>query len=334
METASQKAKQNYIFNTENCWIITEGMIGTENQCIGIAENLGLTSAVIKRIGLKWPFTWLCPSIKYIPQWAFKGDDINAPFPDLVIASGRKAIAASLFIKKHSHGKTFTVQVQDPRIDPRYFDLVAVPQHDPTRGENVIVTKGAPNRMTQEKLNAAYTEFADDLSHLPAKRIALLIGGNSKAHQFTIDNARTLFAQLLPLLQSGEYGFMITVSRRTPPDIAQYLRDRLNTPHCVFWDGEGVNPYFGFLAHATYIIVTEDSVSMISDAATTGKPVYIIPLTGGKKRFNRFKQALLQDGVIRVFDGRTDHWTYDAFNDSAMVADEIKKRFANRGQSL
>jgi len=335
MRTASQKKKENYLFDIESCWIITEGLAGTENQCLGIAEQLPLSSPpVIKTINLKWPFTWLCPFIKHIPQWGITGDDISAPYPNLVIASGRKAIPVALFVKKNSRNRTFIAQIQDPRIHPRHFDLVAIPQHDPTRGENVIVTKGAPNRITPARLAAAKTEFADDLSHLSPKRIAVLIGGNSKAHRLTMDIAHTLVAALSPLLHSGEYGLMITVSRRTPPDIIHYLKERLNTPSCVFWDGSAPNPYFGFLAHARHVIVTEDSVSMISDAATTGKPIYIIPLKGGKKRLNRFKETLLREGIIRIFDGHIDHWSYPRFDDSRMVADEIKKRFAKHQQSF
>lgn len=335
MKTASPKAKENYIFTNRICWIITEGMAGTENQCLAIAESLGFETASIKRIGLKRPYSWVCPFIIKAPSFAaFTGDSLASPFPDIVIASGRKAVSAALRIKKESQGKTFIVQVQDPRIASHHFDLVAVPQHDPTRGDNVIVTTGAPNRITEDKLNEAKDRFADDISALPSRKIAVLIGGNSKAHKMTMDVARALFAKLLPILQTGDTGLMITASRRTPPEVMQYLKERLNTPHCLFWDGTGDNPYFGFLAHADYILVTEDSVSMVSDAATTGKPVYLIPLEGGKKRFDRFKAAFKDKGVIRPFDGSLEHWTYEPLRDADLVAEEIKKRFAMHLQSL
>lgn len=337
METASPKMKENYIFDHKICWIITEGIAGTENQCLAVAEKLGFERPVIKRIGLKWPFSWLCPFLKTVPEWAFTGDSLAAPYPDLLIASGRKAIPASLFIKKRRRKQTFTVQIQDPRIAPRYFDLVAVPEHDPARGANVLVTTAAPTRIDSEKLAMEKQAFAARFEDLPVKRIAVLIGGNSKAHRLTPAIARKLFADLLPFLQSGEWGVMVTVSRRTPPFIADYLKERLTTPHCIFWDGRsgdaGANPYTAYLAHASHILVTEDSVSMISDAVTTGKPVYIVPLEGGSKRFSRFRQGLEKKGMIRAFNGELGDWTYTPPDDAGLVAAQIKKRFANRGQS-
>ena len=139
------------------CWIVTEGMAGTENQCLGVAEALNV-KPVVKRIRLHQPWAMLSPFLGFEQSWSMS-PDVEPPWPDLVLASGRKSIAASRYIKKMSGGKTFTVQIQDPRISPKQFDLVAVPAHDPTRGPNVIVTKASPNRITQERLAAAKKAF-------------------------------------------------------------------------------------------------------------------------------------------------------------------------------
>ncbi|MCD8520240.1 MAG: mitochondrial fission ELM1 family protein, partial [Alphaproteobacteria bacterium] len=191
------------------CWIVTEGMAGTENQCLGVADALGLTPE-IKRIKLRQPWKSLSPHLGLEISCTFT-PKLEGPWPDLLIASGRKSVAASRYIKRKSGGKTFTVQIQDPRIDPSAFDLVAVPEHDKTRGENVIVTAAAPNRITPMALDRAKTDFAPLFAMMPSPRIAVMIGGNSKTHSINDYGMRKLGAQLAALNGS----LMITASRRT-----------------------------------------------------------------------------------------------------------------------
>ena len=307
-----------------SCWIITEGMAGTENQCLGVAEALGVMP-VIKRIGLKQPWKSLSPFLGFEQPFSFTGDTLDAPYPDLVLASGRKAIAAARYIKKASKGETFVVQIQDPRISPKHFDLVAVPHHDPTRGDNVVVTHAAPNRITDEKLKVAAQDFKDVLAPLPQPRVAVLIGGNSKAYKMTAEITRNLCADLLALAQSG-YGLMVTASRRTGEENAAIINESLRHENIYVWDGQGENPYFAFLGTADFMIVTADSVSMISEAATTGKPVYMLPLDGGTPRFNKFHNHLLENGIIRTFDGSLKEYSYAPIRDAKLVAWEIKSR--------
>ncbi len=305
---------------TLHSWIVTEGMAGTENQCLGVAEALGITP-VIHRVGLRQPWKTLSPYIgcerasTFIPR--FEG-----PWPDLLIASGRKAIAASRYIKKMSGGKTFTVQIQDPRISPKHFDLVAVPEHDPTRGENVVVTVAAPNRLTSLKLEAAKTDFASTFAMLPAPRIAVLLGGNSKAHTMSPEGMRKLGAQLAALHGTP----IITASRRTGEMEKQALLEGLGTKPHYFWDGAGANPYFGMLAWADFILVTADSVSMLGDAATTGKPVYMIAMDGGTPRFDKFHRIMVEKGYVRPFEGVLETWHYPPLADAALIASEIRRR--------
>lgn len=309
-----------------SCWIITEdGLTGTENQCRGVAAALGV-DPVIKRIRLRQPWKTLSPWLGCETAATFAGDPLTAPFPALVIASGRKSIAAARYIKKQSP-QTKLVQIQDPRAAHNLFDLIAVPHHDPARGPNILVTHAAPNMITPEKLAAAHAQFAPLLAPLPAPRVAVLIGGNSKAHKLTPARMHTLCAQL-KTLQSHGYSLMITASRRTGPAQQKILRAAL--PDALIWDGSkkangGDNPYHGFLAWADYILVTADSVSMIAEAATTGKPVYIIPLDGGSKRFDRFYDHLQRYGAIRPFEGTLAPAHYEPLNDAATIANSIHR---------
>ncbi len=321
------------------CWIITEGLAGTENQCLGVAEALGAQPEV-KRVQLKQPWRFFSPFLKFENAGSFI-PPLQGPWPDVLIASGRKSIAAARFVRKSSAGKTFTVQIQDPRICPENFDLVAVPEHDPTRGENVIVTAASPNRITDRKLSEARDRFKQ-FEKIKVPRIAVLIGGDSKSHKMPTALTKKLAEQLKGL----NTGLMVTTSRRTGEENTAVLRSVLMDPgfrrddkggqddkesrndDVWFWDGSGENPYFGMLAWADYILVTSDSASMLSDAATTGKPVYMIPLDGGSRRLDKLHENLRTSGIARVFEGKLEKWTYEPLRDSQKIAEEIRKRLA------
>ena len=303
-----------------SCWIAVEdGLKGTENQCFGVAEALGV-EPVIKHIKLREPWKSLSPMIGFEDGWSFE-TPLEPPWPDLLIAGGRKSIAASRFIKKQSGGRTFTVQLQDPRVHPGQFDLVAVPEHDSLRGDNVIVTKATPNRVTQEKLEQAKTAFPN-FEALPSPRVAVLIGGTSKAYTLSPAITKQLCAQLLPL----DAGLMITTSRRTGAVNEAIIRETLGNANHFIWDGHAPNPYFGMLAWADIILVTADSASMLSEACTSGQPVYMIPMEGGHKRFDKLHNNLIQHGALRIFNGTLESWHYEPLQDAKMVADEIRKR--------
>ncbi len=306
----------------KSCWVVTEGIAGTENQCLGLAEALGF-APVIKRVSLRFPWKQLSPWLCWGHQFALArdSDKIDPPWPDLVIASGRKSIGIALDIKKRSGGETAIVQVQDPRISPSHFDLVIVPEHDRMRGDNVIVTAGSLHRVTLDKIAKEQKRFESAFSSLPQPRVAVLVGGNSKSHQMTEDDARRLAAQLKLLPAS----LMVTISRRTDAGNAQILREVLIGPNMFFWDGQGDNPYFAMLGFADYIVVTEDSVSMASEAISTGKPVYIARLSGGSDKFMRFHAHLHEKGYARPFEGKLERWAYDPPDDMTRAVAEIRK---------
>lgn len=313
------------------CWIVTDGQPGPENQCLGIAEALGVTP-VVKRIALRQPWKTLSPFLGGENEWTFShlADRLQPPWPDLVLACGRKSIAAARYIKRMAGSRTFTVYIQNPHVSPSQFDLVVVPQHDRLQGPNVIVTTAAPTRITVDRLDDARDYFADPFGDMPSPRAAVLIVGNSKSCHITEDIARTLGNQLHHLASERNISLMIRTAPETGKAIEEIIEAAIyDDDNAWVWDPETENPYLGFLAWADYILVSADSVSLISEAAATGKPVYMIPLEGGTARLHAFHKTMIDRGILRKFEGILEDWIYAPLNDSALVAAEIKKRLKN-----
>lgn len=308
-------------------WIVTEGLAGTENQCLGVAEALQekIPDLVVIpfRTRLREPWRTFSPWLGFEQWWGFE-PMFNPPWPDILITSGRKSIAASRFIKKESGGKTFTLHIQDPKVRASEFDLVAVPGHDPLRGTNVIVTTASPNRITPEKLKAAKAGFPD-LEKLPAPRVAVLIGGTSKTHRITPAIAERLLRDLETL--GGAASLMITTSRRTPRNLQDALQTKFSGGRHRIWDGAEPNPYMGFLGWADAIVATNDSASMLSEAASTGKPVYKVALEGQSPKFDKLYGTLEKTGALRDFTGVLEHWDYPPLRDAEKVAQALIERY-------
>lgn len=318
---------------TLTCWVVTDGKPGMENQCVGLAERLGIAPTV-KRIALRAPWRQLSPYLSLGARFAAgpEGDPIAPPWPDILIASGRQSIAPSLAVRRASRRRTFTIQIQDPQISPRKFDLVVVPRHDRLRGKNVLVTRGALHRVTPEHLEGAATRFMSTLGHLPRPRIAVLVGGGNAVYSLTPVIMGDVAEKLANISKAHGAGLMVTPSRRTGEDNEAILRARLRDVPSVIWDGMGENPYFAYLGLADAIVVTGDSVSMVSEAASTGKPVYVIDLEGGSPKFKSFHDGLRADGITRPFTGDLENWRYAPLADTEAVAQDVLRRLAARGR--
>ena len=313
------------------CWVVTDGKAGMESQCRALAAALGL-APVVKRIVVRPPWRWLPPGLWPSPLAALDtgrtgGDALSKPWPDLIISTGRQTVAPVLEIKRRS-GRSRpvrVVQIQNPRVAPGRFDLVVAPRHDRLSGPNVIVTLGALHGVTPEALAAAATLWAPRLRHLPRPRVAVLLGGGNRAYGLGDSEARTIAAALAALAAQGA-GLMVTPSRRTPPAATQAVAAALAGSPAPVWDGSGENPYLGFLALADAVLVTADSVNMVSEAAGTSRPVHVIDLPGGSTRFRRFHRAMRDAGVTRPFAGRLEDWTYTPPDDTARVARAVAER--------
>ncbi len=312
------------------CWVVTDGKVGMEVQCRGLAEALGLTPE-IKRASPTAPWCWMPPSMvpKSLHCYGRKRADFQGPWPDLLIASGRQSVAASVAVRRAGGGRTFTVQVQNPRLDPAHFDLVVVPEHDALRGPNVLVARGALGRVTDALLQSEAARHGARFAALPRPRLAVLIGGNNKVFALTRELMLELAGALARLSAQG-WGLMVTVSRRTGPEAASLLQEQLAGVSAVICDGAGDNPYFGILGLADAILVTGDSVNMVCEAAGTGKPLHVFDLEGGSAKFERFHSALRDAGIARPFAGTIEDWTYEPLRETQRIAPLVAARLLAR----
>lgn len=299
------------------------------NQCRGLAEIIGV-APVSKVIGQRAPWRWLPPVLTpaSLGITSSRSDALEPPWPDLLIASGRKSVAPARAIRKAGKGRTFCVQIQDPGVSPAAFDLVVAPAHDGLHGENVISTTGALHGLTESILDAARTRFAARVAPLPRPLLAVLLGGDNSVYRMTETFGRRLAAQLRELADDQGWGLAVTPSRRTPPHARRAIADALAGTGADIWDETGDNPYLGFLAHADAVLVTGDSVNMVSEATATGKPVHVAHLDGGSAKFRRFHQNMEARGITRPFTGCIERWDYEPLDDTAVVAAEIRRRIA------
>ncbi len=309
------------------CWVVTDGKPGMENQCLGLAEAMGLRP-VVKRVALRPPWRQLSPAIlRFGNRWALtrQSDRIEPPWPDVLIATGRHSVAPSLAVGAASPD-TFRIQIQNPAIRPTLFDMVVVPRHDRLRGPNVTVSRGALHRVTPAVIAAAAARLGPAYAHLPRPIVAVLIGGTNGAYTMTEAVMTDIAGKLATLARQSGAGLLVTPSRRTGAANEAILRHALAGLPASIWDGSGENPYFAFLALADALVVTPDSVNMVTEAASTGKPVYIAALPGGSRKFDAFHQGLAADGVTRRFDGQLESWSYPPLDDTAQIAAEAWRR--------
>jgi mitochondrial fission protein ELM1 len=258
-----------------------------------------------------------------------EGDQLTPPWPDLVVACGRSAAVPALTIKRASGGRTIAVQIQNPGVGHTEFDRFVVPEHDRIRVPQVIVTRGAVHRVTQARLAAEAGRFPA-LAAMPRPVLSVLIGGTNKAYRLGLQQLGEIAEAIRALLRSNGGSALITPSRRTGGSAILLLRERLKGLSAAIWDGTGENPYFAFLALADAFLVTADSVSMISEAAATGKPVHIFGLDGGNAKFSRFHAAMQAAGITRPFAGRIESWSYAVPDDTARAGAALRALVLSR----
>jgi len=325
--------------STLSIQVVSDGRAGIENQALGLAEAIQrLTPAeiTVKRIRWKPLFDWLPSPLKVDGMLDSASDRPfpieGAAWPDLWIATGRATLPLSVAARRRSGGRTFVVQTQDPRLSPSRFDMTVAPAHDGLSGDAVFEIVGSPHRITANRIAEAAPSFASRLDPLPRPRVAVLVGGRSSAFDLTPDHARGLADEIADAITAAGGSLMLTFSRRTPPDARRIMADRLSSLPGLIWDETGENPLFAFLNAADHILVTEDSANMATEAASTGKPVHILPMVPRRpaEKFARLHADLEAHGATRPFNGELTPWDYVPLNETERAARAVLEAMATR----
>ncbi len=313
-------------------WLLLDDRAGSRSQVMGVARFLGLRYF---KQELEYTPTSALPNLALGASFAglTRNSRVNLcpPWPDLVIAAGRRTAPPARHIKGKNGGRTFLCQVMYPGetgIDD--FDLVAVPRHDnmPAR-PNFLKITGAPHKITPELLAEAAEEWHDRLTGLPGPRIAIIVGGSTKRRKFTPEMATELGRKARAMAEDAGGSLMITTSRRTGEEAAAALMGAVQgVPADVFrWGNTGGNPYFGYLALADAVIVTGDSVSMCSEACATQNPVYIYaPGKLTTHKHGLLHKSLFDGGYARPLGDTLEDWTHAPLNAATDIAAEIRQK--------
>lgn len=302
-------------------WLLSEAFAGLQAQGLGLGEAAGLAPEV-RVLAPRAPWRFVAARVWPRPLAAV-APAVGEPLPELAITVG--GMGAAVGAALHRRGVR-VVQVQHPRMDRSRFDLVLAARHDALTGPNVIVTRTALHRLTETRLEAAAADWAPRFAHLPRPLVAVLVGGSNGRFRLDAAVASGFAGGLARMMHADRVGLALTPSRRTDPAALRALDAALAPLGAFVWDGEGDNPYFGLLALADAIVVTADSVSMISEAVATRAPVLLAPLPGRSRRIGAFVADLMVEGRVRAFEGRFAHWQTAPINDTPLAAAEMRRR--------
>ena len=307
--------------------LLTQGMHGMVSQVEGLARALGLTYKH-QSIKLKPFWNLLPPKLTPISENLVKEKFVCDS--KVIISCGRKSVIPSIALKKRLGKEIFTIHIQDPKVALKHFDLVISPEHDDIKGNNVLSTKGAIHYLTKK-------EIKDNLNYLNVnkekkKLVAFIIGGPNKYYNYNDQAIQQLFTKIKTLFTPDKYKIIIVPSYRTPEKIIKKAFDTFNFNHIVIKTVDK-KAYLSALALADISVVTCDSTSMISEAAITGKPVYIAMMKPNKnnRRFKKFYSLLTDLGITRELKDSVEEWSYESLNEVNRVAPIIKTKMKTNG---
>ena len=308
--------------------LFTEGMHGMISQAEGMARALK-TDFHHKIVRLNFPWN-LVPS-KFTPVLEIILKDknylINGEIPNLIISCGRKSVIPSILFKKKNR-KIFTIHIQDPKVNLKNFDMVIAPEHDNLTGDNVLSTKGAIHYITESEILNTKTYLINKIQS--KKIVSLILGGPNKYYGFSNEELLKIFNQIKFNFISHGYKAIIIPSMRTPKRVIDLAIKEFDVDSYVV-DSVDKQAYLSALALATNIVVTCDSTSMISEAATSGKPIFVAHMKAKKNnyRFKKFFELFKQMGITRDLGEQIETWTYNKHNEAQRIAIDIKNKIKN-----
>ena len=306
--------------------LLTEGMHGMISQVEGLAKALDIDFTHHK-VELNNFWKLIPPIFTPVSQIVYKKLD-HSGF-DLIISCGRKSIIPSIHLKNTSNKKVFNIHIQDPKVNLDNFDFIVAPEHDAIKGQNVITTKGAIHYLTENEINENKDYLNSFIKKDHREVWALILGGPTKYYDYSKKNMKHIFSILYKLLQKHDFQLVVIPSMRTPINTIDYAKEYFGESHTIIKNVDK-KAYLSALAISKNIIVTCDSSSMISEAALTGKPIYIaeIPTKIDDYRFRRFRELFAKLNIVKNLDEKVEIWNYETLDETNRIATEIKRRIS------
>ena len=304
--------------------LLTEGMHGMISQVEGLAKALDIDFTHHK-VELNHFWKLIPPNLSPISQSVFK--KINHDDFDVIISCGRKSVIPSIHLKNIANKKVFNIHIQDPKVNFNHFDFIVAPEHDAIEGQNVISTKGAIHYLTESEINENKDYLNSFIKKDERKIWALIMGGPTKYYEYSRENIKAIFENLNNLNKQNNFQLVVIPSMRTPKNIIQYAKDYFGQNHTVI-ETIDKKAYLSALAISEKIVVTCDSSSMISEAALTGKPIYVANISPKKndKRFQRFRNLFKELNITRILGEEIENWNYQKLDETNRVANIIKQK--------
>ena len=305
--------------------LLTEGMHGMISQAEGMAKALNADFSH-KTIKLTFPWNYIPPKLTPILGLVLK-DKINLfkdDSPDFIISCGRKSVIPSILLKK-KNPNVFTIHIQNPKVSAKNFDVIIAPEHDNLKGVNILEAKGAIHYITGPEINNAKSYLNNRVNS--QKIVSLILGGPNKYYDFNLDQLIEVFSKVRSNFINKGFKIIVIPSMRTPKLIIDLAIKEFNK------DGYVANhidkqAYLSSLALATYVVITSDSTSMISESAISGKPIFIAHMKAKKNnyRFKKFYKLFNELGITRNLGQKVENWSYNQLNEAERIALIIKNK--------
>lgn len=318
------------------CWAITDAAAGNQRQALALAERLGLP---VRHLVLepRAPWSWFAPRLLAGGRLALPAaqrEMFGSPWPVAAIGCGRAAALFTRMLRPLSDGRTYTVQILDPRIDPAHWDCVIAPRHDGLSGPNVLTPLGSLNPVDEDWL-AEGREAFPAMAELPRPRVGVLLGGPRRGIALDDAYAEALVARLLDRSRTRGGSSLVVASRRTPGTLLEVFRRALTQMPGFVWGGpaDGTNPYPGVLGWADELVATPDSVNMLSEACAVGCPVRSAVVAPLPPRLAHFHRSLREAGLLLDLDEPAPTVQPPPLRETAALSLAVRERIDARRRS-
>jgi hypothetical protein len=221
------------------------------------------------------------------------------------------------------------IHIQDPKVSLNNFDFVVAPEHDGLMGKNVLTSKGAIHYLRSEELDLNENYLTSKMSK-EKKIVTLIVGGPNKYYDFNDINIEKIFLKIEKNFIQNGYQLIFIPSMRTPASIIKKAEDFFDKNQIIIQD-VNKKAYLSSLKLADHIVVTCDSTSMISEAAITGKPIYVaqMPAIKNNKRFKHFFNLFETLNITKNLQDSIEYWEYEILDETNKISSYIKEKINN-----